>query len=103
MVWKPNEVGMQNGRRILAEFDNCGPGGKPVITIYQGGNRGTMAHELFHSDQYAQHEKLGKNVRLSNRADVRAAMEADVTLKLRAMGYELRPNNARELVNNPGR
>jgi SLT domain-containing protein len=102
-VWKPSEIGRRNGGRILAEFDNCGPGGKPVITIYQGGNRGTMAHELFHSEQYALHGKLGKNVRLSPDPDVRAAMEADVRIKLRAMGYEPRPNNARELVDNAGR
>ena len=85
--WEPHRIAYDsNGARITGSFDNA-VAGNPVINIYQGGNRGTMAHELFHSQQYAERGLLGRGVRLSNDPRVRRAMELDVENWLRSLGW----------------
>ncbi len=95
--WEPHNIKYDAaGNRILGSFDNTVKG-QPVITIYQGGNRGTMAHELFHSRQYGLHGRLGDGTVLGGvNQRVRDAMELDVYNWLRSMGWG--PKDATDIM-----
>jgi hypothetical protein len=86
--WEPHNVKYQEGKRILGSFDNTTTKGQPIINIFQGGNRGTMAHELFHSRPYASRGRLGDGTVLGGTDPrIRAAIEADVYSWLHSLGW----------------